>query len=56
MLLRNGKLGGQDLGGSPFSGEGLTGYDERTVRLPDGTRLLLISHIHSIGTNRCSSG
>lgn len=49
VLLRNTKLQGQPLGGPPFSGEGLYSYNERRVRLADGTRLLLISHIHSIG-------
>jgi heavy metal sensor kinase len=48
VLLRNTKLQGQDLGGPPFHNEGLEAYDERRVRLRDGTRLLLISHIHSI--------
>jgi heavy metal sensor kinase len=48
VLLRNSKLQGQDLGGPPFPGEGLASYHERRVRLNDGTRLLLISHIHSI--------
>ena len=49
VLLRNAKLQGQDLGGSPFPDEGLSSYHERRVRLLDGTRLMLISHIHSIG-------
>jgi heavy metal sensor kinase len=49
VLLRNTKLQGQDLGGPPFREEGLYSYHERRVRLGDGTRLLLISHIHSIG-------
>jgi heavy metal sensor kinase len=49
VLLRNAKLQGQDLGGSPFPDEGLFSYHERRVRLTNGTRLLLISHIHSIG-------
>jgi heavy metal sensor kinase len=49
VLLRNAKLQGQDLGGSPFRDEGLYSYHERRLRLGDGTRLLLISHIHSIG-------
>jgi heavy metal sensor kinase len=48
VLLRNDKLQGQDLGGPPFPDEGLSSYHERRVRLRDGTRLLLISHIHSI--------
>jgi heavy metal sensor kinase len=50
VLLRNAKLHGQDLGGPPFPDEGLSSYHERRVRLADGTRLLLISHIHSIGS------
>jgi heavy metal sensor kinase len=48
LLLRNGKLGSQDLGGAVFHQEGLIGYDRRPVQLADGTRLLLISHIHSV--------
>jgi heavy metal sensor kinase len=48
VLLRNAKLKGQDLGGPPFDNEGLEAYNDRRVRLHDGTRLLLISHIHSI--------
>jgi heavy metal sensor kinase len=49
VLLRNAKLRWQDLGGPPFPNEGVDGYNKRRVRLQDGTRLLLISHIHSIG-------
>jgi heavy metal sensor kinase len=48
VLLRNAKLQGQALGGPPFPDEGLASYHERRVRLRDGTRVLLISHIHSI--------
>jgi heavy metal sensor kinase len=48
VLLRNGKLGARDLGGRGFRKEGLVGYNPRPVRLADGTRLLLISHVHSI--------
>jgi heavy metal sensor kinase len=48
VLLRNSKLQGRDLGGATLRDEGLVGYHPRTVRLADGTRLLLISHIHSI--------
>jgi heavy metal sensor kinase len=50
VLLRNEKLQGQDLGGAPFPDEGLSSYHQRKIRLADGTRLLLISHIHAIGT------
>jgi heavy metal sensor kinase len=49
VLLRNAKLQGRDLGEPPFPDEGLSSYHERRVRLNDGTRVLLISHIHSIG-------
>jgi heavy metal sensor kinase len=49
VLLRNAKLHSQDLGGPPFRNEGAFGYDKRRVQLKDGTRLLLISHIHLIG-------
>jgi heavy metal sensor kinase len=49
VLLRNAKLRWQDLGGPPFSNEGLSSYNPRRVWLKDGTGLLLISHIHSIG-------
>jgi heavy metal sensor kinase len=49
VLLRNDKLQGQDLGGPPFPEEGLLSYHERKMRLADGTRLLVISHIHWIG-------
>ena len=49
VLLRNAKLRWQDLGGRPTRDEGQSGYDQRRVQLQDGTRLLLISHIHSIG-------
>jgi heavy metal sensor kinase len=50
VLLRNAKLQGQDLGGPPFPDEGISSYHERKVQLADGTRLLLISHVHSIGS------
>jgi heavy metal sensor kinase len=49
VLLRNAKLRWQDLGGPTFPNEGLSSYDPRRVRIKDGARLLLISHIHSIG-------
>lgn len=49
VLFRNEKLNGRELGGPPTTGEGQAGYDERSFRLEDGTRVLLISHVHSIG-------
>jgi heavy metal sensor kinase len=48
ILYRNDLLGIRDLGGPPFLSEGQKNYDRRTLRLADGTRVLLISHIHSI--------
>jgi heavy metal sensor kinase len=48
VLFRNEQLRGRELGGAPFAGEGHSGYYERSIRLADGTRVLLISHIHSI--------
>ena len=48
ILFRNTKLDGRELGGKPFAGEGRTGYYERALRLQDGTRVLVISHLHAI--------
>jgi heavy metal sensor kinase len=48
VLYRNDRLGGRDLGGKRFPGEGETSYNERSVRLTDGTGALMISHVHSI--------
>lgn len=53
VLYRNDKLGNRDLGGIILPGEGETTdsartYSERTSRLSDGTRVLLVSHMHSI--------
>jgi heavy metal sensor kinase len=48
ILYRNGRLGDRELGGPPFPGEGEKGYSERSAELLDGTRILMISHIHSI--------
>jgi heavy metal sensor kinase len=48
VLFRNELLHGRFLGAEPFPGEGQSGYYERSIRLSDGTQVLLISHIHSI--------
>jgi heavy metal sensor kinase len=48
VLLRNERLGHRNLGGMPFRGEGIGGYSERTTRLSDGTRVRLVSRMHSI--------
>ena len=50
VLLRNDKLHGQRLGGLTVPGEGTQTYNERAVTLDDGTKLLVISHAHSIGS------
>jgi heavy metal sensor kinase len=48
VLFRNEKLGNRGLGGDPFSGEGVGGYSERSARLTDGTRVRLVSRVHSL--------
>jgi heavy metal sensor kinase len=48
VLLRNGRLGNQALGGSPFKGEGIGGYSERVDRLSDGTRVRIVSRVHTL--------
>jgi heavy metal sensor kinase len=46
VLFRNGRLGQQALGGLPSKGEGIGGYSERSLRLPDGTRVRAVSRLH----------
>jgi heavy metal sensor kinase len=48
VLFRNERLQGREMGGRPFPREGNSGYNERSLRLQDGTRVLLISHLYSI--------
>jgi len=48
VLYRNERLGGRSLGGSIFPSEGAN-YSPRSFRMADGTRVLLISHVHDIG-------
>jgi len=48
VLFRNEKLGNRDLGGDSFSGEGVGGYSERSTRLADGTRVRMVSRLHSL--------
>ncbi len=48
VLFRNERLGNRTLGGPPFSGEGLGGYSERSATLSDGTRVRLVSRLHSL--------
>ncbi len=49
LLYRNKQLGSRSLGGVPAPGEGQEGYSERSSRLPDGTRIRLVSRLHAIG-------
>jgi heavy metal sensor kinase len=48
LLYRNKRLRGWILGGSPAPGEGKAGYSERSARLPDGTRIRLVSRLHTV--------
>lgn len=48
ILYRSATLNGMVLGGSAFPEEGAESYNERSVRLLDGTLVLLISHLHPI--------
>lgn len=48
VLFRNERLGDRALGGTPFAGEGSGGYSERSARLSDGTRVRLVSRVHSL--------
>jgi heavy metal sensor kinase len=48
VLFRNDRLGNRALGGVAFEGEGVGGYSERSARLSDGTRVRLVSRVHSL--------
>ena len=48
VLYRSETLKGQPLGGAPFPDEGTDSFSERSVRLQDGTRVFLISHVHPL--------
>ncbi len=48
LLFRNERLGNRALGGAPFAGEGVGGYSERSARLSDGTRVRMVSRVHSL--------
>jgi heavy metal sensor kinase len=47
ILFRNDRLGALALGGPIFDREGVGGYSERSDRLADGTRVVLVSRRHS---------
>jgi heavy metal sensor kinase len=46
VLFKNDRLGNLPLGGSTFAREGVGGYSQRVDRLPDGTRVILVSRQH----------
>jgi heavy metal sensor kinase len=48
VLFRNERLGPRALGGNPFAGEGEGGYSERSMRLSDGTRVRVVSRVHTL--------
>ncbi len=48
ILFKNNQLGEMTLGGAPFAGEGVGGYSERSMRLSDGTRVVLASRAHTM--------
>lgn len=48
VAFRNDRLGNRSLDGMPFRGEGIGGYSERSKRLSDGTRVRVVSRLHSL--------
>lgn len=46
VLYRSSTLNGMPLGGINLPGEGMRNFDERLLRLEDGSHVLVISHIH----------
>jgi len=48
VLYRTPTLHGMPMGGANLPGEGDASFDERIVRLEDGSRVFLISHIHTM--------
>jgi heavy metal sensor kinase len=48
ILYRNERLGDRILGAAPFVSEGVGGYSVRSERLADGTRVRVVSRLHSL--------
>jgi signal transduction histidine kinase len=48
VLYRSNNLKNIPLGGASFQDEGANSYNQRSMWLPDGTHVLLISHLHPI--------
>jgi heavy metal sensor kinase len=51
-LYRNDRLGDRALGGPPFAGEGVGGYSVRSDRIGGGTRVRMVSRVHSLNGRR----
>jgi heavy metal sensor kinase len=51
VLFRNDRLRNRALGGASFDGEGIGGYSERSARLSDGTRVRVVSRVHTLDTH-----
>jgi hypothetical protein len=49
VLYRNERLGERSLGGVPYVGEGIGGYSGRSDHLSDGTRVRMVSRVHTLG-------
>ncbi|WP_263385422.1 ATP-binding protein [Granulicella arctica] len=48
ILYRSKTLGDMILGGVTLPDEGATSYNQRSIRIADGTHVLLISHLHPV--------
>lgn len=48
VLFRTANLDRASLGGPSFPNEGDESFDPRVIRLPDGSHVLLISHLHTL--------
>ncbi len=48
VLYRSPTLNGMPLGGPNWRGEGDAGFNERIVRLRDGSHVFMVSHIHTM--------
>ena len=48
VLYQNDRLGTRTLGGPAFPGEGVRAYSERSEHLSDGTRVRVVSRVHTL--------
>ncbi|MBL8179524.1 MAG: HAMP domain-containing protein [Bryobacterales bacterium] len=49
VVYRNDQLGNRQLDGLPMPGEGVDGYSQRSMQLPNGPPVRLISRMHPVG-------